>query len=1264
MQTTKRPVSRTRFGASVCRLLAAASALLALFVLLSPSQLRAQLVTGDVLGTVTDSTGAVVPGAKVTLTNTGTGIASSTTSNATGEFLFSNVQIGTFKVAVEAKGFKSFNVANMALAAGQRLRVEAKLQVGSQVETVQVEASVAVQLESDSSDIKSEIATSSMSEMPTNGRNYYSLIAIQPGAKSGGGSGDPTDNRPSMDFTANGQSSYFNNNMIDGMDNNMVSLGTVAVEPSLDALEEVQVETSNYSAEYSRTGGGIANLITKSGTNAFHGSAFEFMRNDDFDASAWSAGSPLKKDKLRQNQFGGSLGGPIIKNKAFFFGDYQGWRQIQGATQKKMVPTQLDYDAIHTGLTAGSATFQDPYDGLGGLSGAGVTITPTSFTNSVVGTVANSISPYGRAQLMAMPAPNVTAAMCGTSWNGVLCTQGNYNWTGSLNTIQNANTYDGRIDYHVNDMNTLFGRFSYNKTITDGSGAQLPLEQIVAGDSHLWAGHYSINPVADTNVALDYVHIFNPTTIFEAKASYSRAADNSHTLGTEYWSMSKLGVPSPAGYDTSTLPGLAAAMLDDAAPHGPGAYSPYSWAPGTDQTGTGYTVGVMDGAPDYFIQNTFQYAASLTMNRKSHSIKTGITLLRRQINSSNAGNGGPNFSAIYTGNYLTDILEGLSDQVSENTPMAVYYGRYWEPSFYIQDDWRATKSLTINLGVRYDLYTPETSRSGNLSNFDLKSDLVVSPSLLGANKSGPTAGVMTDYKDVSPRIGFAYTLPSNNAVTKNMVLRGGVGISYFPGASGTMPGSHEYQLLNSPFLWGMACGNANFYTLKCDQPDNKYMTDAQYAAHPYGINAADWGTSHGIAASAYPFSTATNATAAAANPGFTGDWGLGGFNLANGFPAAQYIPSLATDPSTYVSGFGANLFMMPNFKPSYLYQFNLQVQKQIGNNIVTAGFVGNMGRRLPSFQNVNTPTSGANYAAGKFPLASTNAWMVNVPVGESISEGNSTWEAGEATYERHITAGFAASVNYTWARTEAQGTGASYCAVGCVVDAGNNTTTTMSGWQQYGYSGSTSGRAAGMATYQIPFGRNLRGPLGAAVKGWELNATGNWNTGGWTAVTSTAQQTGLEHLPTVNRNSGTEYPSRVAGVSVKPAHQTFSNYINAAAFQLQPYGTLGNATSPSVQGPRSRDVDMGLDKTFSVAEGFKLQFRAEAFNLTNTPNFSLAGGGGPGGPPPPGGGAPGGPTSISAYDANGIGTNANSFGVISSASGSMRILQFALRLIY
>ncbi len=1215
MQTIKRPGSRTRFGASVCRLLAAASALLALLVLLSPSQLRAQLVTGDVLGTVTDSTGAVVPGAKVTLTNTGTGIASSTTSSATGEFVFSNVQIGTFKVVVEAKGFKSFDVANIVLTAGQRLRVEAKLQVGSQVETVQVEAAAAVQLESDSSDIKSEIATSSMAEMPTNGRNYYNLVALQPGAQAGGGSGDPTDNRPSMDFKANGQSSYFNNNMIDGMDNNMVSLGSVAVEPSLDALEEVQVETSNYSAEYSRTGGGIANLITKSGTNQFHGSLFEFMRNDAFDSYQWSL-TP-SKTKLRQNQFGGSVGGPILKNKAFFFFDYQGWRQIQGSISQVMVLSNIkgadgndDYDAVHNYVAGKTTTLElsDPFDAWGGNQANGyVTATSTGYTvyqnGEVFSQMTNPINPYGLAELMGgAPAPNVSASNCSDfDPASGLCNHESYNWSGPINTVQNANTYDGRIDYHINDRNTLFGRFSYNLTTSLHNGMRLPPQPLVAGNAPGWTGHNTVNPVGDDNVALDYVHIFNPTTIFEAKASYGRANDTSYTQGWKDWSLSKLGIANGGGYDDSTLPGLPGMSI--ASTNAPSPYTGVNTQFGGK--GTRYVVGNMDANLDDYIQDTFQYSGSLTLNRKSHSIKTGITLIRRQINSRNATNGGPHFSANYTGNSLGDILEGLASSVTDAVQIPSFHGRTWEPSAYIQDDWRATKSLTLNLGIRYDIYTPTTDRDGDISNFDLNTDLVVSPKLLGPNASGPTAGVITDYKDISPRIGFAYSLNRSDVVLRNMVIRGGVGLSYFPGASGTLPGSHEYQMVNSPFTWSMECGNAvgHYDQTPCDPAFNNYLTSAQYTAQPYGIPAGQ-----------FVFNDV--------------DYGYGGYNLRYGIPAPQFIASNATDPSNYRAGFSSNLFEMPTFRPAYLYQFNLQLQKQVGNNIVTAGFVGNIGRRLPSFQNLNTPTSLNPANPVVYPLATTNAWMTGTVVGESISEGNSAWEAGEATYERHLSKGLSASVNYTWARTEAQGTGASECVVnGCQLDNGSGGAKSIDGWQAYGYSGSTSHRAAGMVNYQMPYGRNLHGPLGAVVKGWELAAVGNWNTGGWTTITSAVNQSGFAQFTGANMQSGTEYPSKVPGVSAKPAHQTFANWVNPAAFVLQPQWTLGNATNPEVQGPRSRDVDMGIDKTFSLLEGFKLQFRAEAFNLTNTPNWSLGGGGGPGGPggPPPGGG--GGPPS-------------------------------------
>ncbi len=1250
MRTIAATPGHRRGGSMIFRLLAGAGVLLAVLALLTPGQARAQLATADILGTVTDASGAVIPNAKVTVLNTGTGIAATADTNSVGEYVFSHVQIGTFKVTIEAKNFKKFSVADVTLTAGQRARIDAALVVGSQVETVEVEASAAVQLQSDSSDINATIGTTAMSEMPTNGRNYYSLIALQAGTTAGSAGGGPNDNRQNYGFSANGQSAMYNNNMIDGMDNNERSFGQVAVEPSIDALQEVQVETSNYSAEYSRTGGGIANLITKSGANQFHGSAFEYMRNDDFDAYQWTERAKTKTE-LRQNQFGGSLGGPIKKNKAFFFGDYSGWRLINGGLSQVLVPTAAEYSQIHSFAAspsgASSVTFSDPYDAWSG-SGAGVTVTSTGFSNSVDSTHAATVpyNPLGLAYLMSAPKANC-ADPSGYCPGG----RGPYNYQGAANSTQNANTYDARIDYHFNDKNKLFGRYSYSKTMTV-SPSSFPPEPIVSGNSKTYAENTSSNPELSDDIALDYVHIFNPTTLFEAKAMYMRMNEEAFTSGFGTWTLGDISSDYTCGtvpgycYNAFGIGGLPWLQFSNPAP-----VSPYSAALSGNYMFNGFQG---DGGLEAWTENTFQYNASLTLNRGSHSIKTGVTVIRRQINAPDNSNDQITYSANYTGNALADMLEGLAYQLTGSVFLVENRGRMWEPSAYIQDDWRATKALTLNLGIRYDLYTPMTDRYGNLSNFNFNSDLVDSPQLHETTATGQsfnasaTSGINTDYSDVSPRIGFAYSLPGNNTVSKSMVLRGGFGISYYPANEGTPGGLHEYELLNAPFEWGMGCGGPMSGPVPlCDQ-----------------TNYANGGHSYAVPAGAYMNGPV--------------DYGEGGYDLQYGLPLAQYNTALATDPTNYASSLQGSVFIPSNYKPSYLLQYSLQLQKQLGNNIMTAGFVGNLSRRNNSLNNLNQPTH--LLAPGEhFPMYSASSpWMDNVPVETVIPGGNASWTAGEATYERRMTKGFSASVNYTWARSEGEGTGQSECVVaGCQMDSGSGTTVILNGWRQYGYSGSTSHRAAGMVTWAIPYGQSLHSILGAAAKGWILAGTGNWNTGAWNTVTMSANRSQIQGYSSLADNgTASEHPNRVPGVSVKPAHQTLQNWINPAAFTLPVWGELGNGTNPSVQGPRARDADLSINKTFSVAEGFKLNFRADAFNFTNTPNYDP--------PPPPGGGGtyaisswsgcsgPGAPSPTSPACAAGTapvpasvsGAGGNSFGSISSVQSQPRVFQFALKLIY
>jgi hypothetical protein len=1158
----RKPGVRTQRAACVFRFFLGASALLALFLLVTPCLVRAQLATADILGTVTDSTGAVIPDAKVTILDTGTGISNTQKSNKTGEFLFSHVQIGTFKVTVEAKGFKTFTTTGLKAGTGDRVRVNAKLEVGSEVETVEVEASAAAELQTDSSDISSLIPSTSMSEMPTNGRNYYDLLALQAGTTSSSGGSDPTDERPVMAFAANGQNSEFNNNMTDGMDNNERSLGEVGLEPSLDALQEVKVETNMYSAEYSRTGGGIANLITKSGTNKFHGTAFEFMRNDDFDAYPWEpAGTAKTKAELRQNQFGGSLGGPIMKNKAFFFGDYQGWRQIKGAPATAWVPNSSEYESVHAYPASGSITLNDQW-AYGG--------TATSITLSP-----NQINALGLAYMMDYPKPTCETCL-------------SYNWAGLDNTSQSADTYDGRIDYHLSDKNTIFGRYSYNKTSTTEPGT-FPATPIVSGNTHTYWSGANLNPVIAQNLALDYVHIYSPSTLFEAKASFLRTNLSEKSPNDAYWTVAGLAIPCTTDfcYDTAGVYGLPQWSFSSANPGTTyfGATAPYA--------------GGGDGGELGYVENSFQYNASLTMNRGAHSIKMGATLIRRQVEAPTSSTTDVGFAANYTANALADMLEGESVSVGGRVVMVIPRFRMWEPSAYIQDDWRATKSLTLNLGVRYDIYTPWTDRYGHISNFDLNTDLIVSPDLLGANSASPTANVKTDFGDISPRFGFAYSLPHS------MVIRGGWGLSYFPANTN---GRGEFEMTNTPFIWSIGCGVSGYQTNGCSSSS---------------YNAAELSD--------------------------------GGYNLSYELPRASYSDSLALveTPSNYYTIGNGNGYIMPNFKPSYLEQFNLQLQKQMGNNIFTAGFVGNLGRRQPTSQNLNDPNEPIS-AGGVYPLVTASTqYMSGVYVGEAMSAVNTDWLAGEATYERRLTHGLSANVNYTWSRSEGESNGASECVYnGCPMDNGQGGVTLINGWKQYNWNGSTSHRAAGMVTYNLPFGKSLHGVAGAVVSGWALNGTGWWQTGAWNSVTSGVNQSGMGSFAKM----GTEYPDKIAGVSTKLHHPTLNEWFNISAFALQTANTLGNARLNLIEGPRSRNADLGLGKIFSLAEGFKLQFRAEAFNLTNTPNYDP--------PPPPGGGMGGGEYSISSFNDAGVATSSGGFGSITSVANDPRVFQFGLKLIY
>jgi carboxypeptidase family protein len=740
------------------------SACLVLAVSLLPRPTAAQAVSGTILGTVRDQSGAALPGARVTVTNAGTSLSRTVISDAKGEYTAPSLPPGNYTVAGELSGFKTVMLSNVRVGVDQKVRIDLGMELGQLTESVTIQAEVPL-VQTNSSELGTTVQEEQIKTLPLNGRNFVSLTRTVPGVLRGipGSNIDGAGSlawRASAAFSANGQRPRDNNYMLDGVDNNETWLQTVVIFPSVDALEEFKMQTSTYSAEFGRSMGGVVNLQLKSGTNAFHGSGYEFLRNDRFDANNFfnnRAGRP--RGDLSQHQFGATLGGPIVKDRTFFFVDYQGQRITSGQTFLSTVPSakmragdfseinRVIYDPVTRQPFPGNVIPQDRWD-------------PAA--RNVLG------------QLIPEPNTGGTRGSNGQTINNFLI---------NPNLERQDNQFDVKVNHRLSAGNNFFVRYSYEKTHRF-LPATLP-----HGDAGVTFGA-GTGDITAQGVAFNDTHSFSDSWLNEFRFGWTSIKIRNNPLDFGENLASKVGIPGVNLNDVTS------------------AFSQITF-----QQGGMRNLGSNGNVPLITNQNDFQIFDNVTRVKGRHTMKAGasLTLRSREILNADLIVGQFRFSQDQTSN-CSGITSGCTLNSSTGFDLASFLlgysnlkdrrlfdaGTYTEkrPEWgaYVQDDFRVTPKLTLNLGLRWDVFVPWVEIEDRQSNFDVTTGqfVIASPdAVMGGVKVGRYLQTYSK-KDFGPRLGFAYDVDGSGKT----IARGGFGVfwNFTPG------GTSSSKAQNQPFL--------------------------------------------------------------------------------------------------------------------------------------------------------------------------------------------------------------------------------------------------------------------------------------------------------------------------------------------------------------------------------------------------------------------------------------------------------------------------------
>ncbi len=1124
------------------------------------SQANAQAVFGSILGTVTDPQGAAVVGAKVTVTDVNKGTAQETTTNESGNYTVSHLIPDSYSVKVDAPGFKAVEQKDVTVMVDNGSRVDLQVQVGSSSESVEV-TSEAPQLKTDRADVSIEFSGKQLAELPILNRNFQSLELLSPGTQVLTGWGHAATENPqgSKQIFVNGQHFSGTAYELDGTDNQDPILGIIIVNPSLDSVTETKITTQNYDAEFGKAVAGVMTAQTKSGSNQFHGSGYFYDLNPVGQATNPFTGlAPLNTWK----QFGGALGGPVIKNKLFFFGDYEATRRTTGTTFQISVPTDL---VRSTCLTAGSATCDlseylaaglsdggqvyNPYQAPGSRTAYAGNIIPQAALQAADPTCASGCGLTTAENILALlPAPNAT----GTN-NGTL---NNYSASGSgpFNDYQ----YTTRVDYFAGSKLQVFGRYTHANYKISGK----PVFGTAIGGPGLGSGGLAGQSLINNySLASGFTYTLSNSLLTDFRFGWFRYNPHSTKFDATTAAATALGLP---GLNTSdpTTGGLPAFFFDQTIG---------TSTLGGSASGIGEALNVgRCNCPLEEKEQGEQFVNNWTKTVGNHQFKFGADLRHAtnlRVPSDANRTGQLNFNHLGTSDGNASSLGGLDLATflfAEVTSFNRYVGSALEAHavetqnryfFYGQDTWRATSKLTVNYGLRWEYYTPESVNAKGAGGFAVLPQGVIRVAGYGnISRNGNTDG---DYKLFAPRLGIAYQ------VNPKTVVRMGYGRSFDIGVFGTLFGHTVTQ--NLPVLANQ----------QLTSPTNDNKTPA--------------------------------------------------FNFTAGPPANQFpvVPSDGILPLFGPTGTVSPHIRPDHVVPPTVDAWNVNLQRQLtGKSTIEVGYVGNHGSH--TFKG-NGPTYNVNQAtvvgfgtltynqrspfntAFTTPYTDANGITTNVVccsgqgMGYAGDDGTNSYKALQIKFNQRAGSGLTMLAHYTYSRAyDNDGSYQPDLKVGY-------------GRQDY----NRDSVLVLTSLYELPFGRG-KTFLGDAGRGADLIF------GGWQWNTAITLGSGLPFTPSYSecgqdRDTGPCRPSKNGSfhmgagtfnpvtrqvVYFTPVAPLTTNGGSSGPFVRPAVGTFGNIQRNAFTGPGEFRADMSIFKNFTITESVKAQFQAEFFNVFNHPVYA------------------------------------------------------------